>query len=110
MTIMLRLMRLRLVAGFLAAGLVSLTAASAWAFSQQNVWSGGSGASLATDPDSRYTDPDSQTSAKGYQPLGANGPTLQFGVHQNEFTPFGLRDGDNTSTPDPYFQPPPRGD
>jgi len=98
-------MQLRLAAGLLAAGMLSVTAASAWAFSQQSVSSGGSGASMLSDPDKQFTDPDNQDSAKGYRPFGSDGPVVQFGVHQNAFTPFGLSNGDNSSTPDPYYRP-----
>jgi hypothetical protein len=101
--VMLRLMQLRFVAvALLAAAVVSLTAASAWAFTQETVQPGGDGHSTFTDPDSQFTN-----SGQGAQPFGPNGPVVQFGVHQGPLTPFtGFQGNDNNaSPPDPYFRP-----
>jgi hypothetical protein len=101
---MLRLVHRRLVAvALIAAAAVSLSAASAWAFSQENVQAGGTNASKFSDPDDQFTD-----SAQGAHLFGPNGPTLQFGVHQGPLSPFdGFQDNDhyNGSPPDPYYRP-----
>jgi hypothetical protein len=85
----------------LAAGAVSLTAASAWAFSTVTVSPGGNGQS--------FSDPDDQTknNTQGAHPFGLNGPTVQFGAQQGPSTStFGhfQGDGSNTRAPDPYFR------
>ena len=63
---------------------VSLTAASARAFSHE---SGGAGGA----ENSRFADPDEQVNIFGYgggaQPSGLNGP-VQFGSQQGQLTPF----------------------
>ncbi len=87
----------------ISAAAVSLSVASAWAFSQQNLQSGGTGGAAIADPDDQFSN-----SAPGAQPFGSNGPTLQFGVHQGSVSPFGgFQDDDhyNGSPPDPYFHP-----
>ena len=105
---MLRSMPLRFAAGVLiAAAAVSLSAASAWAFSQESLQSGGTGSSAAiADPDDQFTN-----SGPGAHPFGANGPTLQFGIQQQTVTPFGNFRGNDRdgSPPDPYFHPPGNG-
>jgi hypothetical protein len=102
---MLRLIQLRLAVGLAAAGILSLTAASAWAFSQEVVGAGGAGNYTFTDPDNHLTDPDSHNSGQSTQPFGSNGPVVQFGVQQGPVTTFGRSNGYNTSTPDPYYRP-----
>jgi hypothetical protein len=96
---MLRLMQLLLAAGLLAAGVVSLTAASAWAFTRENVLSGSDGNYTFTDPDNK----DSHNSGPGVHPFGSNGPVVQFGVQQGTGS-FGRSNNYNTSPPDPYFR------
>ncbi len=105
--IVLRLMQLRFAAVVLiAAAVVSLTAASAWAFSQENVQPGGAGNATFADPDDQFTN-----SGQGVHPFGANGPTLQFGIHQGPETPFGRFEGNGYNVspsdplPDPYYRP-----
>jgi hypothetical protein len=98
---MLRLMHLRLA---VAAGILSLTVASAWAFSQQIVSPGSDGNYNFGDPDKHLADPDNSSSGQGVRPFGSNGPAVQFGVQQNSSTIFGRSNGYNT-TPDPYFRP-----
>jgi hypothetical protein len=102
---MLRLMQLRLTTGLVAAGILSLTAASAWAFSQETVSPGGSGNYTFTDPDNHLTDPDNHNSGQSARPFGSSGPAVQFGVQQGPLTTFGRGNGYNTSTPDPYYRP-----
>ena len=102
---MLRLMQLRLAAaGLFAAGILSLTVASAWAFSQETLSpnSGGGNYNFG-DPDKQIADPDNSNSGQGTRPFGSNGPTLQFGVQQNPSAVFGRSNGYN-STPDLYFR------
>ena len=103
---MLRLIQVRLACvGLFAAGILSLTVASAWAFSQEIVSpSGGGGNYNFGDPDKRLADPDNSNSGQGTRPFGSNGPVVQFGVQQNPSTVFGRSNGYN-STPDPYFRP-----
>jgi|SRR5580658_6156907 hypothetical protein len=104
---MLRSMPLRFAAGALIAGAaVSLFAASASAFNQENLQSGGTGSAAIADPDDQFTN-----SGQGVHPFGANGPTLQFGIQQHTGTPFGSFQGNDRdgSPPDPYFHPPGNG-
>ena len=49
------MLRYRLTFGLFAAGVLLLTSASAWAFSQQSVGPGGDGNSTFTDPDEQLT-------------------------------------------------------
>ncbi|MFZ3357168.1 MAG: hypothetical protein WA177_00280 [Xanthobacteraceae bacterium] len=101
--VMLRLMQ-RLAIGLFAAGIFSFGGGSAWAFSQQTVGPGGAGNYTFADPDEHLIDPDNQNSGQDVRPFGANGPVVQFGIQQNPLSyPFGR--SDNTSTPDPYYQP-----
>ena len=102
---MLGLTRLQFAAAaLLIAGAVSLTAGSAWAFSSNNVSSGGSGNATFTDPDDHTTN-----STQGAHPFGLNGPTVQFGAQSGpSTTTFGHFQGDgynNGRAPDPYFRP-----
>lgn len=102
---MLRLMQLRLAVGLVAAGILSLTVASAWAFSQQTVSPSDGGNYSFGDPDKQLTDPDNNNSGQGTRPFGSNGPTVQFGVQQGPLTTFGRGNGYNTTAPDPYYRP-----
>jgi len=70
----------RLAVGLFAAGILSLTISSAWAFSQETVVPGGGGNFNFGDPDAHLTNPDNQSSGQSVQPFGSNGPTMQFGV------------------------------
>jgi hypothetical protein len=101
---MLRLIQLRLAVGLCAAGILALTVASAWAFSQETVSPGGGGNYNFGDPDKQVADPDNNNSGQGARPFGSNGPTVQFGVQQGPVTTFGRSNGYNTSTPDPYYR------
>ena len=95
---------LRLAVGLFAAGILSLTITSAWAFSQETVSPGGGGNYNFGDPDDHLTNPGNQNSGQSVQPFGSNGPTMQFGVQQGPSTTFGRGSG-FTSTPDPYYRP-----
>ena len=101
---MLRSMHARFTAiALIAAAAVSLPVASAWAFSQENLQSGGTDSPKFADPDDQFTN-----SGQGAHLFGPNGPTLQFGVHQGPVSPFGGfqdSDHDNGSPPDPYYRP-----
>ena len=104
---MLRLMQLRFaVVALIAATVVSLTAASAWAFSQENFQPSGAGNSTFADPDDQFTN-----SGQGAHPFGPNGPVVQFGVQQGPLTSFGHFPGNGFSAPpadplpDPYSRP-----
>jgi hypothetical protein len=98
------IMMLRLTHALFAAGILSLTIPSAWAFSQQTVSPSDGGDYNFGDPDKQTADPDNNNSGQGTRPFGSNGPTLQFGVQQGSGTAFGRSNGYNTSTPDPYFR------
>jgi hypothetical protein len=94
-------MRLGLAAGLFAAGVVSLTAVSAWAFTRENVSPDGGNYSFG-DPDQKSTSPSNQNSSQGARPFGSTGPTVQFGVQQgSSFSNFGQ--GNREKMPDPYF-------
>jgi len=95
---------MQLAVGVVAAGILALTVASAWAFSQQTVLPGDGGNYNFGDPNKQIADPDDQNSGQGTRPFGSNGPTLQFGVQQGSGVTFGRSNGYNTSTPDPYFR------
>jgi hypothetical protein len=99
---MIRWMRPGLVAGLFAAGTVSLTAVSAFAFTRENVSPDGGNYSFG-DPDSKLTTPDNQNSGQGARPFGSNGPTVQFGVQQGPVSSFGQ--SNRSQMPDPYFAP-----
>ena len=67
--------------GLFAAGILSLTVTSAWAFSQQIVSPDG-GNYQFSDPDKKLTDPDNHNnSGQSTQPF-SNGLSVQFGTHQ----------------------------
>jgi hypothetical protein len=87
--------------GLFAAGLVLLTAASAWAFSRENVLPDGGNYSFG-DPDKQPTTSDSKSSSQGTQPFGSSGPTVQFGIQQGPVSTFGQSNRYNT--PDPYYR------
>ncbi len=87
---MLRLTQLQF-AGFalFAFAAVLLTAQSAQAFTTENLRTG-------SDGTSRYADPDDQVKnlgqSQGYQPLGPNGPSVQFNQGPSSLSrPFGPR-------------------
>src|SRR5215471_17487744 len=88
-------MRSRVAVGSLAASLVLLTAASAWAFSRENVLPDGGNYSFG-DPDKQPTTSDSHST----RPFGSSGPVVQLGVQQG--TGFGQSNRYNT--PDPYYR------
>jgi hypothetical protein len=92
-------MRSRVAVGSLAASLVLLTAASAWAFSRENVLPDGGNYSFG-DPDKQPTTSDSHSSSQSTRPFGSSGPVVQFGVQQG--TGFGQSNRYNT--PDPYYR------
>ena len=99
----LRAMHARFTAIALIAAAAMSLRASAWAFSQQNVRSGGTDSSKFADPDNQFTN-----SGTGRPPFGSNGPTLQFGVHQGPLSPFGGfqdNDHDDGSFANPYYRP-----
>jgi len=67
---------LRYRLALVAAGILLLTAPSAWAFSQQNAGSSGDGNSSFTDPN------DQITNSLGVRPLDSNEQSMQLGVQQ----------------------------
>lgn len=97
---MARGIRLGVTVGLFAAGILSFSAASAWAFSRETVSPDGGNYSFG-DPDKQVTSPDNGNSSQSSRPFGSNGPTVQFGVHQGPVTTFGQ--GNRYGTPDPYF-------
>ncbi len=105
---MLRSTQLRLATfALFAVAAVSLTAASAQAFTQENLSTGGVGNSAFADPDDQV-----KNFGHGAQPFGPNGPVVQFGAHQGTLTPFGRIQGsgfNNAPAPDPYSRPPGNG-
>jgi hypothetical protein len=92
----------RLAVGFFAAGMLSLTAASAWAFSRETVSPDGGNYNFG-DLDKQVTNPDSRNSGQSTRPFGSSGPVVQFGVQQGPLSTFGQSNRYNT--PDPYFRP-----
>ena len=86
--------------GVFAVAVVSLTAASASAFTFETVKPPG-------DANSSFTDPDNHTNfGPGAQPLGPNGPTVQFGVQQGSAGSFNRFQGSGFNAPpppDPYY-------
>jgi hypothetical protein len=94
-----RSMQSRVAVGLLAAGLISLTAAAAWAFSRENVLPDGGNYSFG-DPDKQPTTSDGHSSGQTTRPFGPSGPVVQFGVQQG--TGFGQSNRYNT--PDPYYR------
>jgi hypothetical protein len=97
---MVRWMGPRLTVGLFAAGIVLLTAGSAWAFSRETVSPDGGNYSFG-DPDKQPTSSDNHTSSQSTRPFGSTGPVVQFGVQQG--STFGQ--GTRYNTPDPYFRP-----
>ncbi len=99
---MLRLMWFRCAAvAWFAAAAVFLTALSASAFTLETVRPSGDGNTTFADPGDHVA-----SSPQGVQPLGQNGPVVQFGVQQGPVSSFGHFQGNgyNTSpTPDPYY-------
>jgi hypothetical protein len=95
---------MRLAVGLLAAGMLSLSAASALAFSQQTLVSPGNGYSTLTDPDSKPAEPDNHSSGQGLRPFGSSGPTVQFGAQHGQSSTFGSGNTRN-APPDPYYRP-----
>ena len=73
---------LRYRLALVAAGILVLTAPSAWAFSQQNPGSGGDGNSSFTDPD------DQITNSLGVRPLDSNEQSKLSGQQQGVFDPI----------------------
>jgi hypothetical protein len=102
---MLRSTQLHFAAAALAIAAVSLTAAAALAFTQENLNTSGYG--------SRFADPDDQVKnfGQGTTPFGRNGPVVQFGAQQgagsfSPFSPFSrFQGGGNVPTPEPYARP-----
>src|ERR1700736_5330535 len=86
----------------IAMAAVSLTAASARAFSQENGGAGGGS-------NSTFADPDEQVNIFGFgqgpQPSGLNGP-VQFGARQGQLPPFRhFQSNGLSSPPDPLSRP-----
>ena len=92
---------LGLALSLFATGLFLLSAASAWAFTRENVSPDGGNYSFG-DPDKQPTTSDNHSSSQGSRPFGSSGPVVQFGVQQGPTSTFGQRDRYNT--PDPYFR------
>jgi hypothetical protein len=99
---MLRRIGSKLTLALFAAGMVSLSAASASAFTRENVLPDGGNYSF-DDPDKRPSNSDNHNASQGTRPFGSNGPTVQFGVQQGPVSSFGQ--SSRYTTPDPYFQP-----
>jgi hypothetical protein len=97
-----RLVAPRLALGLFAAGVVLFTAASAWAFTRENVSPDGGNYSFG-DPDKQPTTSDNNSSSQSTRPFGSSGPTMQFHVQQGPTSTFGQSNRYNT-TPDPYFR------
>jgi hypothetical protein len=83
-----------------AALIFSLSAASAWAFTRENVLPDGGNYSF-DDPDKRPANSDNHNTSQGTRPFGSNGPTVQFGVQQGPVSTFGQ--SNRHTAPDPYF-------
>ena len=86
----LRLTQLRVAAAAFftmtsAIAAVSLTGASALAFTMETLSTGGNSTRFA-DPDERV-----KNFGQGAQPFGQTGPTVQFGGGQSSYRPFGSR-------------------
>ena len=96
---MLRSIQLRLAVGLFAAGILSLSVASAWAFTRENASPDGGNYSF-TDPDKKLTDPDNRNSDQAAKPFGSSGPVVQFGVQQGPLT----GQSNSATPPDPYFR------
>jgi hypothetical protein len=103
-TMMLPGMQVRLTTGLFAAGILSLSVASAWAFTRESVSPDGGNYSF-TDPNSKLTDPDNHNSGQSAGPF-SNGPVVQFGIQQGgPFSPLNRSNGYDRSLPDPYYRP-----
>jgi hypothetical protein len=100
---MLRSTQLRFAAiALFAVAAISLTAASARAFSQESSGTVGGG-------NSAFADPDEQVNIFGFgqaaQPFGSNG-SVQFGAQQGQPTPFKrFQSNGLSSPPDPLSRP-----
>jgi hypothetical protein len=89
--------------GLFAAGILSLTVTSAWAFSQQIVSPDGGNYSF-TDPNDKLTKPDDHNSGQSARSF-SNGPVVQFGIQQGgPFSPLSRSNGYDRSVPDPYYR------
>jgi hypothetical protein len=99
---MLRRIGPKLTLALFAAGMVSLSAAAAWAFTRENVLPDGGNYSF-DDPDKRPANSDNHNTSPGSRPFGSNGPVVQFGVQQGPVSTFGQ--SNRYTTPDPYFRP-----
>ena len=92
------IIRYRLAFGLFEAGILLLTVASAWAFSQQSTGSG--------DGNSSFTDPDDQITnnfVQGVRPPGSNEQSMQLGVQQQgTFDPIWWEQ--SLHGPGPYYQ------
>ena len=97
-----RWIRLGFTAGLFAAGIVTSTALSAWAFTRENGSADGGNYSFG-DPDQKTTSPDSQNSSQGSRPFGSNGPTVQFGVQQGQGPLNTFGQSNRYTMPDSYF-------
>lgn len=105
----LRLTQLHFAALATALAAVSLTGASARAFTMENL-------STNSDGNSRFADPDAQVTTPGrggMQLFGPGGPTVQFGGGQG--APIGHYPGagfaaPSSPPPDPYSRPLGNGD
>jgi hypothetical protein len=90
---------LRYRLALVAAGILSLTAPSAWAFSQQDPGAGGDGNSSFADPD------DQIANSFGGRPLDANEESKLGGQQQGVFDPIQWEQSLHGSGP--YRQTPP---
>src|SRR5262249_15114805 len=91
--------------GLFAAGILSLTVTSAWAFSQQIVSPDGGNYSFG-DPDRQPTTSDNQSTSQVARPFGSSGPVVQFGIQQgSSFSPLSRSNSYDRSLPDPYYRP-----
>lgn len=99
----LRLTQLHFAAVAMAIAAVSLSGASARAFTMENL------GTTNADGSSRYADPDDQVKnfGQGAQPFGQNGPLVQFGAGPYTRYPGSLN---SSPPPQPYAQPLGNGD
>jgi hypothetical protein len=95
------------VRALFAVAALSLSVASARAFTQESL-------SVNAGGNSPFADPNNQVKnfGRGMQPFGPNGPVVQFGARQGPLTPFGRFQGNGYSAPppDPYSRPLGNGD
>jgi hypothetical protein len=82
----------------MALAAISLTGASARAFTFETLGGGNS------DGSSRFADPDDQVKNLGprTQPFGQNGPSLQFGAGSSTLHPYGGLGRPDAPPPMPY--------